>query len=216
MPCILCGHPTRAITHPKRGVYHLCPHCELITLDPSFHPSEEQAFLEYSLHENSSDDPRYVSYFRSFIEGAVLPFAGKGKTALDFGSGPSPVLAKLLEDEYGYRVDRYDLYFSPEKIYTDASYDLITCTEVLEHLPDPLSAFKLFSSLLAPTGVLSVMTLLHHTDEEHFLGWHYIREKSHVSFYSVKTLEYLGSVSGLHLLHSDGFRYACFGKKACP
>jgi len=215
MVCLLCGHRTSSITHPKRGVYHLCPHCELITLDPSFHPSEEQAFLEYSLHENSSEDPRYVSYFRSFIEGAVLPFAPKGRRALDFGSGPEPVLATLLQGEYGYQTDIYDLFFSPAKVYADRSYDLITCTEVVEHMGDPLSAFSLFASLLNRGGILSVMTALHPQDEKKFLLWHYIQERTHTTFYSLKTLGCLAKATGLSLLYCDGVRYACFGKKAC-
>lgn len=216
MPCILCGSQTRAITHPKRGVYLLCPHCELITLESSCYPSEEEAVREYSLHENSPSDPRYISYFTEFIESSVLPFAREGRTALDFGSGPAPVLAQLLQESYGYDVDCYDPYFSPEKIYVHKEYDLITSTEVVEHLSDPLSVFRLFASLLAPTGILSVMTLLHHNDDEHFLRWHYIRERSHIAFYSLKTLASLASLSGLSLLYSDGIRYACFGKKACP
>ena len=216
MACILCGHETSRIIHPKRGVYHLCPNCELITEDPAFHPSEEEAFKEYSLHENSSSDPRYIAYFRNFLESAVFPFAPEGKNALDFGSGPSPVLATLLQDSYGYQTDCYDLFFSPEKIYADKEYDLITCTEVAEHLSDPLSVFKLLASLLAPKGILSVMTLLHPNDEEHFISWYYIQEKSHTTFYSLKTLHRLASLTGLSLLYSDGVRYACFGKGVGP
>jgi len=198
------------------GSLELCPHCECIALDPSFYPSEEQAIKEYSLHENSSSDPRYIAYFREFVENAILPFAPERKRVLDFGSGPAPVLATLLQESYGYQTDCYDLFFSPKKVYVGKVYDLITCTEVLEHLPDPLSVFRLFASLLAPGGVLSVMTLLHHNDEEHFLSWHYIREKSHITFYSQKTLHYLASMTGLSLLYSDTIRSACFVKEACP
>lgn len=82
MACILCGHETSRIIHPKRGVYHLCPNCELITEDPAFHPSEEEAFKEYSLHENSSSDPRYIAYFRNFLESAVFPLLQRGRTPL--------------------------------------------------------------------------------------------------------------------------------------
>jgi len=125
-------------------------------------------------------------------------------------------LATLLEESYGYHTDCYDLFFSPEKVYVGKEYDLITSTEVLEHISDPVSVFRLFSSLLAPEGVLSVMTLLHPTDEEKFLGWYYIQEMSHITFYSVKTLHCLASFTGLSLLYCDGIRYACFGKKTCP
>lgn len=216
MFCILCGKSTRSITHPRWGGYHLCPYCGLITQDPAFLPSEEQCLKEYSLHENSFEDPRYISYFKKFIDHTVLPFVSEGKRALDFGSGPAPVLAFLLEESYGYQTDCYDLFFSPEKVYVGKEYDLITCTEVIEHLSDPLASFKLFASLLAPKGVLAIMTLLHHDDEEHFFSWHYIREESHITFYSLKTLCCLASLSGLELLYCDEVRYACFGKKACP
>lgn len=216
MNCTICNTTAKAIIHPQRGVYHRCPYCELITLDASSHPSSEEAFKEYSMHENSSSDPRYLAYFRAFVEDAVLPFAGEGRRALDFGSGPSPVLAFLLDGEYGYQTDCYDLFFSPEKVYLDRSYDLITSTEVAEHIADPLAFFQLLSSLLAPGGVLSVMTLLHPRNEEEFLEWYYIRERSHITFYSLKTLEHLASMTGLSLLYSDKIRYACFGKRACP
>ena len=216
MLCILCGSQTRGIIHPLQGVFHHCPKCELITKDPSFHPSEEEALQEYSHHENFLNDPRYVAYFVEYIDKAVLPFMGEGKRALDFGSGPAPVLATVLDGSYGYQTDCYDLFFSPEKVYIDRSYDLITCTEVAEHLSDPLATFRLLASLLAPGGVLSLMTLLHNNDDERFFSWHYIREESHIVFYSPKTLGYIASLTALELLYCDGFRYACFGKNACP
>lgn len=204
---------TKTIIHPKRGLYHRCPHCELISLDLSYHPSEQEAFKEYCLHENSSLDPSYVAYFRDFVEASLLPFVGEGRRALDFGSGPSPVLATLLKEEYGYNCDCYDLYFSPEKVYIDQAYDLITSTEVIEHVDDPLPLFRLFSSLLAPGGILSIMTLLHPENDLEFLRWYYIQERSHISFYSLKTLCQLASFTGLTLLYSDGIRYACFAKE---
>ncbi|MDT4763159.1 class I SAM-dependent methyltransferase [Sphaerochaeta sp. PS] len=214
MTCKLCNNTTRTITHPKRGVFHLCPHCGLIAKDELFHPSEEEAFQEYSLHENSLEDPLYQAYFRRFLESAVLPFVKEGRLALDYGSGPTPVLATLLGDGYGFQVETYDLFFSPEKVYENKKYDLITSTEVLEHLDDPLSAFQLFASLLAPGGILAVMTLLHHHDEAQFLKWHYIQEVSHISFFALETLQFLSEEVGLELLYSDEKRYATFKGRA--
>ena len=56
----------------------------------------------------------------------------QGKNTLDFGSGPQPVFGKILEEKYGFNVDLYDYYFSPEKVYIGNKYDLITCTEVIK------------------------------------------------------------------------------------
>ncbi len=56
----------------------------------------------------------------------------------------------------------------------------------------------------------------HHTDESHFLGWHTSMRLSHITYYPLKTLTLVVSLASLSLLYSDGFRYTCFGKKACP
>lgn len=213
MKCILCNTTTTPFPHPQRGVYHSCPNCELIYKDPSFHPTVEDEYKEYTMHENFVGDPRYCAFFKRFLDYAVFPFVGEGKKALDFGSGPEPVLATFLETSYNYDVDIYDLFFSPKKVYEGKKYDLITCTEVVEHLNNPLPFFKLFSSLLSPGGVLSIMTLLHPRDKEEFLSWYYIREDSHITFYSLKTLQYIASQTGLTLIYSDEVRYASFKKE---
>lgn len=42
--------------------------------------------------------------------------------------------------------------------FSDASFDLITCNMVVEHLPDPMPIFQEISRVLAPGGVLLVHT----------------------------------------------------------
>lgn len=42
--------------------------------------------------------------------------------------------------------------------FPDASFDLVTCNMVLEHLPDPSPMFQEFSRILAPGGTLLVHT----------------------------------------------------------
>jgi len=39
---------------------------------------------------------------------------------------------------------------------SDASFDIIMCTEVFEHIPDPVSAIKEFSRILKPNGYLII------------------------------------------------------------
>lgn len=192
---------------PNR-LYRRCTECEFISLEDSFLLTSEEEFDIYERHENSIEDPAYVGFFQSFIENAIVDHMDKEDArCLDFGSGPSPVLAQLLEGQFDWSVDRYDKFYTSEKVYEGNRYDLITSTEVVEHLDDPLHYFRLFKSLLAPDGILSIMTLFHPGNDEDFADWFYPRDPSHISFYTPKTMEVIAEQVGLAILYCDDHRY---------
>jgi len=138
----------------------------------------------------------------AFLKTGVDPFVAKAGRVLDFGCGPEPVLAWLLERR-GHPVDRYDLFFHKDEAYRTRQYDLITLTEVLEHLADPLGTLQALSQRLAPGGVFALMTLFHPNDRVKFADWWYRRDPTHVSFYTVKTLGELAGFLGMKILFSD-------------
>lgn len=214
--CILCGHPSVTINHPKFGDFHRCHQCEFISKDPNAYISKVQELEIYNSHQNSIEDQPYVNYFKSFLEDSVFRFKPIGKTALDFGSGPSPVLSQILQRDYDYTMDIYDLFYAPDKSYENKSYDLITCTEVIEHLKDPRPYFDLFSDLLKEDGLLAMMTLFHPKDDHTFLNWHYIRDRSHISFYTPKTLAFIAESVGLKVIHTNHKRHITFAHKNSP
>lgn len=209
--CKVCNSNTTTISHPKFGDYFYCKNCEFIAKSQLNKLDEEEA-LRYCKHNNSFKNKGYVDYLYKFIELAVLPYAGDGRQGLDFGSGPSPVLAMLLEDKQNFRMDIYDYFFSPKKVYIGKKYDLVTSTEVVEHLNDPLQYFYLFSRLLNSNGILVIMTRFHKCDEDHFLKWPYIRDRSHVSFYTLKTMEYIAEKVGLKIIYTDNEKYLSLNK----
>lgn len=211
--CSLCGGKTRIIHHTRIADFHYCTNCEYIYKDERFHVSMEDALKIYNNHNNSIEDPRYVEFFYKFLYDAVFPYVNEGKEGFDFGSGPSPVLAQILERDHGYEMDIYDLFYAPDKVYQGKRYDLVTTTEVVEHLKDPITVFRLLKDLLKADGTLAVMTLFHKNDEEYFKNWHYIRDLSHISFYTVKTLQFIADQTGLEMIHTDGTRYATFQQK---
>ncbi len=214
MECIICAHATYTLKHPNLHTkYHLCKRCGFISKDVKDHLSQEQEFKNYELHENSIEDERYVAYFEKFLQEAVFPFVNEGKEALDFGSGPSPVLAQLMARDYGYNYTLYDKFYAPNTAYKGKKYDLITSTEVIEHIADPVPVFKEFRELLADDGILAVMTLFAPDVEDNFFGWHYLRDKTHISFFTPKAMGILADTAGLEMIYCDEYRYTTFKKK---
>jgi hypothetical protein len=222
--CKICGTSTTLIHQEKFHIdYHSCPGCELISKDEAFILSSSEELEIYNIHNNSIEDPRYVAYFKKFLESAIFPFTSSAlemspsqplkKRGFDFGSGPSPVLAQILERDYGVDMDIYDLFYSPEKVYVGKKYNLITSTEVVEHLKNPLPTFQLLKELLEEDGILGIMTWFHKNDATHFKNWHYMRDETHISFYTPKTMAYIADCVGLQVIYSDNYRYTTFTKK---
>lgn len=214
MQCKICQHETKKLTHPSNGhIFHECVNCHFIANDSTFYLNDKMEFQQYEQHENSIDDPRYVAFFEKFLTAAVFPFVNEGKKAFDYGSGPSPVLARLLERDYGYNTAIYDLYYSPERIYPGQTFDLITTTEVVEHIPEPLDVFAELKTLMKEDSILAVMTLFHPEDEKKFWGWHYIRDFTHISLFTPKAMESVAEKVGLEIVYCDDYRYTTFKLK---
>lgn len=209
--CKICGADTREFYDEQFQVhYYYCETCEFISKDEKTIVSTQDEKKEYDLHNNTYENEGYVNMFRDFLNRSVMNFVNDGKEALDFGSGPGPVLAKVLSDEYGYTTDIYDLYYSPERVYEGKKYDLITSTEVVEHLKNPIEYFRLFKDLLKEDGILAIMTLFHPKDDEKFCKWHYRRDKTHISFFTPKTMEYIAQILDMELKYIDDKRCCSF------
>ncbi|PKM91243.1 class I SAM-dependent methyltransferase [Candidatus Falkowbacteria bacterium HGW-Falkowbacteria-1] len=211
--CKICGDKTREIFHEKLNIkYFQCLSCDFIFKGDEFIISSEEELARYNRHNNSIDDQGYVEYFKKFIDTAIIPYCSGTKNVLDFGCGPSPVLAEILKKDYNFSVDIYDLFYFPEKNYEGKKYDLIVSTEVVEHLKNPLDYFLEFAKLLKDGGLLSVMTLFHPSDDERFKSWWYINDVSHIGFYNLKTFEEIAKKVGLEIIYTNNKNYITFKK----
>jgi len=153
--CHICTHPTHPQADPQTNImYHVCPHCDYIAIDEKHIIPKEEEKHRYAQHQNTMDNEGYVAIFERFIEESINPFNTNAQTVLEFGVGPTPVLAELLKKR-SFFVDVYDIYFYPEKVYEGKCYDFITATEVFEHLREPLSILQ---------------TLKNHVASEHSAG----------------------------------------------
>lgn len=83
---------------------------------------------------------------------------GANVTGIDMNK-PIIEVAKLHQLESGTNVEY--LFTSAEEIAVErrGTYDVVTCLEMLEHVPDPASIVRACASLLKPGGHLFISTL---------------------------------------------------------
>jgi len=212
MNCKICNFGTKAFDDLElQKHFYACPNCHCIALDPRYYLSLEKENSLYDNHQNSLENEGYVKMFEDFLDYFWNDLTCKEK-ALDFGSGPTPVLAELLRRRE-VQVDYYDKFYQPIQCFENQTYDLITSTEVFEHLDDPVTTLSLLSQHLNPKGVIALMTLFHTNDEAFFLKWWYRRDPTHIMFYTPKTLEVLAQKCGLEVLKTDGKRIGILQKR---
>ncbi len=150
--------------------------------------SAEDERATYDLHENNALDQGYRQ-FLSRLSTPLLEKLDSKQKGLDFGCGPGPTLSLLLE-ERGHQVDLYDPFYYNDPLVFYKNYDFICATEVVEHLHDPNKEFAELFKMLKRGGWLGIMTKLV-IDAQAFSQWHYIRDMTHICFYSRSTFEYL-------------------------
>ncbi len=202
MHCPICKNRTEPLICSKEKTYRHCPNCDYIFLHPSLRLSETQEKAHYQNHENSIENEGYVQMFEHFLT-FILPRCEGIKTVLEFGCGPGPVLAELLRRRE-YRVNCYDKYFHPEKKALTKEYDLITATEVFEHLADPLKHLALLSALLRPGGYLALMTHFHPQNANLFDKWWYRQDATHIGFFTPATFAAMARECNLEVYADDG------------
>ncbi|MFW5957818.1 MAG: class I SAM-dependent methyltransferase [Desulfosalsimonas sp.] len=211
MNCKLCGKSEISEINARAQRYYHCANCGLIFIDEKGVPGQEKERKRYLEHNNTRASKGYVKMFEHFIDRLVAPYQNGMHSALDFGCGPVTVLADLLEKR-GLTVDVYDPYFFPRTFYKKNRYDLITATEVLEHLYDPHKELDSLKNHLNENGYLAVRTMFHPGPEK-FSEWWYIRDPTHICFYNSKTFQWIADHFSLKPVFGDGKKF-CLLQKA--
>ncbi len=198
MDCPLCLKQTIDPIQLKRKEYGLCTNCDLLFLLPQFHLSEIEEFKRYLSHNNDDNDVKYKEYLLEGVKFAVQFFSSfSGKKVLDFGSGKSKLTAQLFEG-FGGVAQLYDPYFYKE--IPNDKFDCVFACEVVEHFRRPIDGFNMMKSFLNSSGVLVVRTQLRPSLGE-LNEWWYLRDQTHVSLYSNKTLSWIERTQGLKLIN---------------
>jgi hypothetical protein len=187
--CPLClAADLRFYHRDRQRAYWQCTCCALVFVPPEAHLDVAAEKARYDEHQNDPADARY----RHFLARLVAPLLArlpKGAHGLDFGCGPGPALAQMFT-EAGMRMRLYDPFYAPDATVWAQHYDFITTSEVAEHLYTPAQEFARLFAALKPGGWLGVMTKRVSTPAA-FAKWHYIRDPTHVCFYSATTFRWI-------------------------
>ena len=192
--CPLChSDDTGSYYKDRRRVYVNCRSCNLIFVPKAYHLSPEREKARYDLHRNSPNDAGY----RSFLQGILNPtieIVPLGSRGLDYGSGPEPVLTEMFREQ-GYRMESYDIHYADNPAVLKEKYDFLVCNETVEHFSQPRKEWERFPQLIGPDGIVAVRTELMHASRD-FSKWHYIRDETHICFYSKETFQWLADFGG--------------------
>jgi len=173
--------------------YYCCPTCQARFLDPADFLSVAQERAHYQTHQNLVYDSGYRRFLSKLVE-PLLQRVPPGAQGLDYGCGPGPALAAMLQ-EAEHSVAVYDPCFAPDRAALAREYHFVTCTEVAEHFHHPAAEFTRLRGLVRPGGWLAVMTCFQ-TDDARFAGWQYRADPTHVVFYRAETFVYLAKLWG--------------------
>lgn len=87
-------------------------------------------------------------------------------------------------------MSNYDPFFGYSIPEQPVQFDFITCTEAMEHFVEPRVELLRIQSLLKQGGLLGIMTGIRDA-ERRSPDWWYLRDPTHKTFYSTKTLNFI-------------------------
>lgn len=185
--CPLCQFSASLYDQYLSRNYYQCPNCFGIFLAKSFLPSKDEEKNRYLEHSTDIDEG-YKNFVSPIINEVTTLFTSAYQ-GLDFGSGTSSIIAKILHEK-GYEIAEYDPIFENNTDLLTLQYDYITSCEVIEHFYEPYREFALLKSMLRKNGSLLCMTYPI-DDDIIFKNWSYKNDSTHVFFYHKKTFEWL-------------------------
>jgi 2-polyprenyl-6-hydroxyphenyl methylase/3-demethylubiquinone-9 3-methyltransferase len=151
-----------------------------------------------------------------------LAFAGARTTGIDLAD-PLLEVARLHGIESGIQVEYRSITAEAYATENPGSCDLVTCMEMLEHVPDPASVVGACAALLKTNGVACFSTL-NRTPRAWLLAivggeylTHLIPRGTHdyTRFIRPSELDTWARAAGLELIETAGLRYEPWCKQAC-
>ncbi|HEY0224239.1 MAG TPA: class I SAM-dependent methyltransferase [Pseudolabrys sp.] len=185
----------RGLRLPVSGTpvyYRRCQGCGFLFTD-AFDDWTAADFKTYIYNDGYLEvDPDYAEIRPRSNAGVVAQLFGAHKAerrVLDFGGG-NDVLCSVLRAGGFPHATTYDPFTPAHAQPPEGMFDLITCFETLEHMPDPAAGIAAIIAHLAEPGMVVFSTLLQPQDFASFgLNWWYAGPRNgHVSLYSKNAL----------------------------
>lgn len=183
------------ITLPLLGVpvtYRRCAACGFLFTDAFDDWSE----ADFKTHIYNADyikvDPEYARERPRANADAVLQLFGAHigtLRVLDFGGG-NDVLCSALRAAGVREAVTYDPFVAEFATPPQGTFDLVTCFETLEHMPDPIAATAAIGAYASDPGLVLFSTLVQPPDFDRLgLKWWYVGPRNgHVSMFSRQAL----------------------------
>jgi 2-polyprenyl-3-methyl-5-hydroxy-6-metoxy-1,4-benzoquinol methylase len=162
----------------------------------------------------------------------VVRIIGANKRVLELGPGPGTI-TKLLTKESGCRVTALEIDAEavkklepycehvyqadlnaanwPDAVQDNGKFDVVTATDVLEHLYEPLAVLKAMKGLLGESGCIVVSiphaghSVIHACllDEDFEYSDIGLLDRTHIRFFGIKNIQRLFEDAGLKIVHAE-------------
>lgn len=186
-----CCQIPNAVSLPPSGdivAYRRCTACGFLFTDAVDDWSEAQFKTHIYNDGYGAVDPDYTQTRPRNNAELVKQLFGAGKAdcrVLDYGGGNDVLCAELRAAGFPVAIT-YDPFVAEFARPPDGRFNLITCFETLEHMPDPLAGIAAIVTHLDEPGLVLFSTLLQPDDIDQLkLNWWYVGPRNgHISLFS--------------------------------
>lgn len=208
--CKVCGGPARlfGVTDfnrsceglrgkflPLAGLpvhYRRCEGCGLVYTD-AFDDWPPEAFEAHIYNATYGEvDPDFET-IRPEGNARMIANAFKASApalaVLDYGGGNGVLAARLRDAGFG-RAETYDPFHPDHRLRPEGRFNVVTCFETLEHMPEPKAGAADIAGFLAEDGILIFSTLVQPADfAAQGMRWWYIGPRNgHVTLHTRASL----------------------------
>lgn len=185
----------RGLHTPLSGIpiyYRRCANCGFLFTDAF----DDWSLDDFKTHIYNDDyhifDPDYLSARPSgnadWVANLWAPHKA-GMRVLDYGGG-NDVLCSILRARGFKEAVTYDPMVAEHTGLPEGKFDLVTCFETLEHMPDPLDGIGKIVEFVSDPGAVLYSTLTQPDDIQNSgVAWWYIGPRNgHVSIFTKQAL----------------------------